>query len=75
MKRGFQASSLRPDPGRPQTDIDYRLAAQDRRVVARPESHRLELFQDYLELLRRDEPASSNPEVQEASLALLILLA
>ena len=59
------------NPGRPAEEIDHRLAAETTETLKDLNTLRRELFQDYLDLLRRDEPSSPNPEVQNASLMLL----
>jgi hypothetical protein len=48
-----------------------RLAAATAETVRDLNNIRRELFQDHLDLLRRDEPGSPNPGVQEATVALL----
>lgn len=70
-QRGLQPTPYSRHAGRPQAEIDYRLAAATAETLCDLKTVRRELFQDYLDLLRCEEPGSANPGVQEASLALL----
>jgi hypothetical protein len=69
-QKGAEPTPRDPNPGRPYTAIDLRLAAQTAATLQDLEAARLDLFREYLQFANRSE-TSNDPEVCSAALALL----